>query len=116
MKEKKLEEVGKKKGGAGGKIKEMAKKGGMRILTAIVAIIAGFLINNLPKIMKFLQKVMDVLKGFWKIAGPIFETLFNIISPIVEGLAKLVMGTVDSGDAEKQLRKINLRWRRQKKV
>lgn len=103
--EKKLEEVGKKKGGAGGKIKEMAKKGGMRILTAIVAIIAGFLINNLPKIMKFLQKVMDVLKGFWKIAGPIFETLFNIISPIVEGLAKLVMGTVDSGDAEKQLQK-----------
>ena len=103
--EKKLEEVGKKKGGAGGKIKEMAKKGGMRILTAIVAIIAGFLINNLPKIMKFLQKVMDVLKGFWKIAGPIFETLFNIISPIVEGLAKLVMGTVDSGDAEKQLKK-----------
>ena len=103
--EKKLEEVGKKKGGAGGKIKEMAKKGGMRILTAIVAIIAGFLINNLPKIMKFLGKVMDVLKGFWKIAGPIFETLFNIISPIVEGLAKLVMGTVDSGDAEKQLQK-----------
>ena len=103
--EKKLEEVGKKKGGAGGKIKEMAKKGGMRILTAIVAIIAGFLINNLPKIMKFLQKVMDVLKGFWKIAGPIFETLFNIISPIVEVLAKLVMGTVDSGDAEKQLQK-----------
>ena len=103
--EKKLEEVGKKKGGAGGKIKEMAKKGGMRILTAIVAIIDGFLINNLPKIMKFLQKVMDVLKGFWKIAGPIFETLFNIISPIVEGLAKLVMGTVDSGDAEKQLQK-----------
>ena len=103
--EKKLEEVGKKKGGAGGKIKEMAKKGGMRILTAIVAIIAGFLINQLPKIMKFLEKVMDVLKGFWKIAGPIFETLFNIISPIVEGLAKLVMGTVDSGDAEKQLQK-----------
>ena len=103
--EKKLEEVGKKKGGAGGKIKEMAKKGGMRILTAIVAIIAGFLINQLPKIMKFLGKVMDVLKGFWKIAGPIFETLFNIISPIVEGLAKLVMGTVDSGDAEKQLQK-----------
>ena len=103
--EKKLEEVGKKKGGAGGKIKEMAKKGGMRILTAIVAIIAGFLINNLPKIMKFLGKVMDVLKGFWKIAGPIFETLFNIISPIVEGLTKLVMGTVDSGDAEKQLQK-----------
>ena len=103
--EKKLEEVGKKKGGAGGKIKEMAKKGGMRILTAIVAIIAGFLINNLPKIMKFLGKVMDVLKGFWKIAGPIFETLFNIISPIVEGLAKLVMGTVDSGEADKQLQK-----------
>ena len=103
--EKKLEEVGKKKGGAGGKIKEMAKKGGLRIMTAIVAIIAGFLINNLPKIMKFLEKVMDVLKGFWKIAGPIFETLFNIISPIVEGLAKLVMGTVDSGDAEKQLQK-----------
>ena len=103
--EKKLEEVGKKKGGAGGKIKEMAKKGGMRILTAIVAIIAGFLINNLPKIMKFLGKVMDVLKGFWKIAGPIFETLFNIISPIVEGLAKLVMGTVDSCEADKQLQK-----------
>ncbi len=48
---------------------------------------------------------MDVLKGFWKIAGPIFETLFNIISPIVEGLAKLVMGTVDSGEADKQLQK-----------
>ena len=43
--EKKLEEVGKKKGGAGGKIKEMAKKGGMRILTAIVAIIALSLIH-----------------------------------------------------------------------
>ena len=104
-KEKELEQKGKSGGKTGGKIKEMAKKGGMRILTAIVAIIAGFLINNLPKIMKFLQKVMDVLKGFWKIAGPIFETLFNIISPIVEGLAKLVMGTVDSGDAEKQLQK-----------
>ena len=103
--EKKLEQKGKSGGKTGGKIKEMAKKGGMRILTAIVAIIAGFLINNLPKIMKFLEKVMDVLKGFWKIAGPIFETLFNIISPIVEGLAKLVMGTVDSGDADKQLQK-----------
>ena len=104
-KEKELEQKGKSGGKTGGKIKEMAKKGGLRIMTAIVAIIAGFLINNLPKIMKFLQKVMDVLKGFWKIAGPIFETLFNIISPIVEGLAKLVMGTVDSGDAEKQLQK-----------
>ena len=103
--EKALEEKGKSGGKTGGKIKEMAKKGGLRIMTAIVAIIAGFLINNLPKIMKFLEKVMDVLKGFWKIAGPIFETLFNIISPIVEGLAKLVMGTVDSGDAEKQLKK-----------
>ena len=104
-KEKELEQKGKSGGKTGGKIKEMAKKGGLRIMTAIVAIIAGFLINNLPKIMKFLEKVMDVLKGFWKIAGPIFETLFNIISPIVEGLAKLVMGTVDSGDAEKQLQK-----------
>ena len=104
-KEKELEQKGKSGGKVGGKIKEMAKKGGLRIMTAIVAIIAGFLINNLPKIMKFLEKVMDVLKGFWKIAGPIFETLFNIISPIVEGLAKLVMGTVDSGDAEKQLKK-----------
>ena len=103
--EKKLEEVGKKKGGAGGKIKEMAKKGGMRILTAIVAIIAGFLINNLPKIMKFLQKVMDVLKGFWKIAGPIFETLFNIISPIVEGLAKLLGGGNDADSLNKDLKK-----------
>jgi len=104
-KEKELEQKGKSGGKVGGKIKEMAKKGGLRIMTAIVAIIAGFLINNLPKIMKFLEKVMNVLKGFWKIAGPIFETLFNIISPIVEGLAKLVMGTVDSGDAEKQLKK-----------
>ena len=104
-KEKELEQKGKSGGKTGGKIKEMAKKGGLRIMTAIVAIISGFLINNLPKIMKFLEKVMDVLKGFWKIAGPIFETLFNIISPIVEGLAKLVMGTVDSGDAEKQLQK-----------
>ena len=104
-KEKELEQKGKSGGKVGGKIKEMAKKGGLRIMTAIVAIIAGFLINNLPKIMKFLEKVMNVLKGFWKIAGPIFETLFNIISPIVEGLAKLVMGTVDSGDAEKQLQK-----------
>ena len=104
-KEKELEQKGKSGGKVGGKIKEMAKKGGLRIMTAIVAIIAGFLINNLPKIMKFLEKVMNVLKGFWKIAGPIFETLFNIISPIVEGLTKLVMGTVDSGDAEKQLKK-----------
>ena len=61
--EKQLEETGKRGGKAGGKIKEMAKKGGMRILTAIVAIIGGFIINNLPKIMKFLEKVMKVLKG-----------------------------------------------------
>ena len=103
--EKKLEEVGKKKGGAGGKIKEMAKKGGMRILTAIVAIIAGFLINQLPNIMKFLEKVMNVLKGFWKIAGPVFETLFNIISPIVEGLAKLLGGGNDADSLNKDLKK-----------
>ena len=103
--EKKLEEVGKKKGGAGGKIKEMAKKGGMRILTAIVAIIAGFLINNLPKIMKFLEKVMNVLKGFWKIAGPVFETLFNIISPIIEGLGKLLGGGNDADSLNKDLKK-----------
>ena len=103
--EKKLEEVGKKKGGAGGKIKEMAKKGGMRILTAIVAIIAGFLINQLPNIMKFLEKVMNVLKGFWKIAGPVFETLFNIISPIIEGLGKLLGGGNDADSLNKDLKK-----------
>ena len=103
--EKALEEKGKSGGKTGGKIKEMAKKGGLRIMTAIVAIIAGFLINNLPKIMKFLQKVMDVLKGFWKIAGPVFETLFNIISPIVEGLAKLLGGGNDADSLNKDLKK-----------
>ena len=104
-KEKELEQKGKSGGKTGGKIKEMAKKGGLRIMTAIVAIIAGFLINNLPKIMKFLQKVMDVLKGFWKIAGPVFETLFNIISPIVEGLAKLLGGGNDADSLNKDLKK-----------
>lgn len=103
--EKQLEETGKRGGKAGGKIKEMAKKGGMRILTAIVAIIGGFIINNLPKIMKFLEKVMKVLKGFWKVAGPVFETLFNIISPIVEGLAKLIGGGNDSKSLDKDLKK-----------
>ena len=103
--EKKLEQGGQRGGQRGGKIKEMAKKGGLRIMTAIVAIIAGFLINNLPKIMKFLQKVMDVLKGFWKIAGPVFETLFNIISPIVEGLAKLLGGGNDADSLNKDLKK-----------
>ena len=82
----------------------MAKKGGMRILTAIV-IMFGFLINNLPKIMKFLEKVMNVLKGFWKIAGPVFETLFNIISPIIEGLAKLLYGGNDADSLNKDLKK-----------
>ena len=104
--EEKALEQGRQGGGQrGGKIKEMAKKGGLRIMTAIVAIIAGFLINNLPKIMKFLQKVMDVLKGFWKIAGPVFETLFNIISPIVEGLAKLLGGGNDADSLNKDLKK-----------
>ena len=103
--EKALEEKGKSGGKTGGKIKEMAKKGGLRIMTAIVAIIAGFLINNLPKIMKFLERVMNVLKGFWKIAGPVFETLFNIISPIVEGLAKLLGGGNDADSLNKDLKK-----------
>jgi len=103
--EKALEEKGKSGGKTGGKIKEMAKKGGLRILTAIVAIIGGFIINNLPKIMKFLEKVMNVLKGFWKIAGPVFETLFNIISPIVEGLGKLLGGGNDADSLNKDLKK-----------
>jgi len=103
--EKALEEKGKSGGKTGGKIKEMAKKGGLRILTAIVAIIGGFIINNLPKIMKFLEKVMNVLKGFWKIAGPVFETLFNIISPIIEGLGKLLGGGNDADSLNKDLKK-----------
>jgi len=103
-KEKALEQRRKPGGKTGGKIKAAAKKGGLRIMTAIVAIIAGFLINNLPKIMKFMEKVMKVLKGFWKLASPILEVVFNIMHPIMSGLAKL-LPEVTSVAVDKQLEK-----------
>ena len=103
-KEKALEQKRKPGGKTGGKIKAAAKKGGLRIMTAIVAIIAGFLINNLPKIMKFMEKVMKVLKGFWKLASPILEVVFNIMHPIMSGLAKL-LPEVTSVAVDKQLEK-----------
>ena len=103
-KEKALEQKRKPGGKTGGKIKAAAKKGGLRIMTAIVAIIAGFLINNLPKIMKFMEKVMKVLKGFWELASPILEVVFNIMHPIMSGLAKL-LPEVTSVAVDKQLEK-----------
>tara|TARA_B100000927_G_scaffold291518_1_gene294165 strand:+ start:12742 stop:14478 length:1737 start_codon:yes stop_codon:yes gene_type:complete len=101
--EKQLEQSTKKTKGTGA-VGKAFKKTGVRLLTAIVAIIAGFVINNLPKIMKFLEKVMVVLKKFFKYAYPLFDVIFKIVGNLFDGMADLALDT-SADSMQKDLKK-----------